>query len=346
VSGRFVLPLLLTLGLLLALFIAPRQDSAASLRLEGRTMGTTWSVLLGRVPAGVRPDTLQPLLQQQLERISRLMSTYDPGSEISRFNDSSSTAWFPVSAETAAVVALAQETSRLSGGAFDVTIGPLVELWGFGPGPRRDRRPAAADIAAARRNVGYGRLQVRLSPPALRKEVPGLRLDLSAVAKGYAVDRLAEILMERGMRDMVVEIGGEMRIVGRHADGTPWRIAVEKPEAGPSRVERAFLLPDTGMATSGNYRNFFVAEGERYAHTIDPVSGLPVRHRLASATVIDPSCARADALATALMVLGEERAQELCRRQRIAAYLLIHQGEGTRAVMTDAFRAVLDGVGQ
>ena len=340
-SGRSILLLLVTCLLLLAVLLTPREASRGAGRLEGKTMGTTWSVALGRVPATVNTRELQPLLQQQLDRVNRLMSTYDPDSEVSRFNDSKSSDWFPVSAETAAVVELAQEVSRLSSGAFDVTVGPLVDLWGFGPRPRSGHRPADAEIEAARRAVGYTRLQVRRSPAALRKDNPDLRIDLSAVAKGYAVDQLAEAIRSRGIMDMVVEIGGEMRILGRRPDGTAWRIAVERPDPGPRGVERVFLLTETGMATSGDYRNFFTEDGQRYAHTMDPATGRPVRHRLASATVLDPSCARADALATTLMVLGEEKAREFCRRHGIAAYLLIHQGEGTRAIMTDAFSAQL-----
>lgn len=302
-------------------------------------MGTTWSVLLSKRPSGVDPASLQTLLQRQLDRINSLMSTYDPASEVSRFNDSSSSDWFSVSAETAEVVELAQEISRLSDGAFDISVGPLVDLWGFGPRPRGDRHPADSTVEAVRRQVGYRHLNVRRSPAGLRKNIPSLRIDLSAIAKGYAVDKLAETLIAHGVDDMVVEIGGEMRIKGRHPDGRPWQIAIEKPEPGQMAVERVFTVTNTGLATSGNYRNFFVEDGQRYGHTIDPATGRPVRHRLASATVLAPACARADALATALMALGDVRAQELCRREKIAAYLLIHEGEATQSVMTDTFKA-------
>lgn len=307
-------------------------------------MGTTWSVLIGEVPKGLALSALQPLLQQRLDRINQLMSTYDSASEISRFNDSSTNSWFPVSPETAAVVELAQEISRLSGGAFDITVGPLVDLWGFGPRPQSGHPPSDSEIETARNMVGYRRLQVRRSPAALRKEIPGLRIDLSAIAKGYAVDQLAEILIAQGVSDMVVEIGGEMRIRGRHPGGKGWRIAVEKPLPGKRAVEKIFSLSDTGMATSGNYRNFFIENGQTYAHTIDPSTGRPARHKLASATVLDPSCARADALATALAVMGDELAADFCRREKIAAYLLIYQGEVTTSVMTDDFRAFIDKV--
>lgn len=322
-----------------------RDDSAGVMSLDGKTMGTTWSVRLGKRSAGNDADTLQPLLQQQLDRINSLMSTYDKTSEISRFNDSASRDWFPVSAETAEVVKLAQQISDRSSGAFDVTVGPLVDLWGFGPRPRGEKRPTDSQVEALRRQVGYRHLIVRTSPAALRKDIPELRIDLSAIAKGYAADKLAELLAARGITDMLVEVGGEMLIRGRNPNGQHWKIAVEKPVPGQRMVERVFLLTNTGMATSGDYRNFFTEEGQRYSHTIDPFTGRPVRHRLASVTVLAASSAEADALATALMAMGDERAREFCRREKVAAYLMIHQGNGIQTVMSEAFTARIDGGG-
>lgn len=330
--------LLAVVCLFLALWYVQRPDSVPTTRLAGKTMGTTWSATLGKTAYKVDPAALQRLLQQQLDLINKQMSTYDPTSEVSRFNDSSSTDWFPVSPETLQVVELAQEISRISKGAFDITVGPLVEMWGFGPKPRKDKHPSDTEIAAARKLVGYQHLQVRRVPAALRKDIPGLRIDLSAIAKGYAVDKLAEILMSQGVENMLVEIGGEMLIKGKNASGKPWRIAIEKPQSDQRSIESVFYLTNSGMATSGNYRNFFVEEGQRYGHTIDPGTGRPVRHRLASVTVLATTAARADALATALLALGEERALELCQQEGIAAYLLLHQGEGLQHVMTDSFK--------
>jgi thiamine biosynthesis lipoprotein len=244
------------------------------------------------------------------------------------------------------VVELAQKISMLSNGAFDVTVGPLVELWGFGPRPRDDRRPTDSQVKVLRKKVGYRHLSVRQFPAALRKDIPELRIDLSAIAKGYAVDQLAQTLLDKGFTDLVVEIGGEMLIKGRNPDGKQWKIAVEKPVPGQRSVDRVFLLTDTGMATSGNYRNFFVEDGQRYGHTIDPATGRPVRHRLASVTVLAPTCAEADALATALMALGDEQALVLCRREKIAAYLLIHQGDGTQSIMTESFSSITNRTAQ
>ena len=292
-------------------------------------MGTTWSVVLAAKPANIDPAALQKLLQQELDLINRQMSTYNPVSEVSRFNDSRSTHWFPVSPETAQVVELAQKISLLSGGAFDVTVGPLVDLWGFGPKPRSDKRPSDNEIEAALSQAGYRHLHVRSSPAALRKEIPGLRIDLSAIAKGYAADRLAEILAGKGVADMLVEIGGEMLIKGKNQAGKPWRVAVEKPRAGERGIEKLFHLTDTAMATSGNYRNFFELEGRRFSHVIDPVSGYPVAQPPVSVSVLAPNVALADAWATAFMVLDEARGLELAELNQLAVYW-VYQDAGAR----------------
>ena len=334
---------LLLLCLFLLLPAACTRQAAEPLHLGGATMGTTWSVSLR--PAAVKDSVaLQTQLQARLDHINRLMSTYDLNSEISKFNQQLSSDWFAVSPPTATVVALAQRISALTDGAFDISVGPLVELWGFGASPRGRQIPDAEQLRQALEQVGYQRLELRLDPPALRKQVPALQIDLSAVAKGYAVDTLKALLEERGLRNFIVEIGGELQISGERTVGKPWRIAVEKPQEEVRAVEKVFLLKDTALATSGNYRNFYVENGQRYAHTIDPKSGRPVQHRLASVTVLDPSCARADALATALMVLGEEQGRLLCEKAGIAALFLIHQGEeGLAEYASPAFTATLAG---
>jgi len=306
------------------LFLPACQNQPETIQLHGSTMGTTWSVSLHSLPQGVNPERLKQQLQARLDQVNRLMSTYDPGSEISRFNSSTSTEWFSVSPDTAAVVSLSQQISRLSGGAFDITVGPLVELWGFGARERGETPPSEQQVAGLLASIGYTKLQVRNDPPAIKKQHPRLQVDLSAVAKGYAVDGLAELLRSQQVKNFLVEVGGELQISGLRLDGTPWRIAIEKPAEGVREVEQVFALTDTGLATSGNYRNFYVEDGQRYVHTIDPVSGYPISHQLASATVLAKDCATADALATALMVLGEERGRQLVEENRLAAYFLIH----------------------
>ena len=335
----------LNLFLLALLLLTPggcqQPPPPEATHISGQTMGTTWSLAMFPDSTTIDTQMLNQQLQKRLDQINALMSTYDPESEISRFNNLNSTDWFPISDETAQVIELSLQISALTNGAFDISVGPLVELWGFGAAQREESIPSKAEIETQLALVGYKNIQLRREPAAIRKQIPGLRIDLSAVAKGYAVDALAELLNQQGITNYIVEIGGELQVSGRHSDGTPWRIAIEEPLEGTREVDRIFPLTGTALATSGNYRNFYIVDGQRYAHTIDPVSGKPIRHKLASATVLDPSCARADALATALMVLGEEKGRQFCEKNRIAAYLLIHDKTKIKAYATPAFEAFI-----
>lgn len=334
---------ILLIGILLLLLPGgcKQQQSDDRLMLSGETMGTTWSVVV-RPAAAVNPAELKQQLQQQLDHITALMSTYDPDSEISRFNRQATTDWFGLSDETFAVVELAQMVSAQTGGTFDISVGPLVDLWGFGAPQPAQTLPAADQLKQVLAGVGYEHLRLRPNLPAIRKLVSALRIDLSAIAKGYAVDILAQHLDQQQIVNYLVEIGGEMKMSGYRYDGTPWRVAIEKPLEAIRMVETVFPLTDIALATSGNYRNFYEEGGQRYGHTIDPVSGRPIRHKLASVTVLDPSCARADALATALMVMGEEPGTEFSEEHNIAAYFLIHEKTGLVSYRSPAFHALLE----
>ena len=317
------------------------------LALRGATMGTSYSVQIAEPRAELDRDALANEINARLADINRLMSTYQLGSELSRFNNSSATDWFLVSPQLIAVVAAAQTVSAASAGAFDVTIGPLVNLWGFGPTPSAEDIPSAGDIQAARARVGWRQLDVQSEPPALRKSRADLYVDLSAIAKGYAVDQLAALLESYGVEDYLVEIGGELRGRGVNARGEPWQIAIERPDPSQRAAFQVVSLRDIGMATSGDYRNFVEIDGQRYSHTIDPATGRPVGHRLASVTVLAQECMQADAWATALLVLGPERGLELAEQQGLAA-LFIEQAadapDGERFVThaTAAFAALSD----
>lgn len=338
---RRVYYLFLIALLLLSPAACQQAPPTVATHIFGETMGTTWSVSMFPNPAGADNSLLKQQLQQRLDHINALMSTYDPASEISRFNNLNSTEWFPISEETALVIDLSLQISKLTDGAFDISVGSLVEIWGFGATQRGDAVPNEAQIREQLARVGYKNIQLRREPAAIRKQIPGLRIDLSAIAKGYAVDAIAELLNQQGISNYIIEIGGELQVSGQHGDGTPWRIAIEEPLEGTRKVGRIFPLTKTALATSGNYRNFYIVNGQRYAHTINPVSGKPISHKLASATVLDPSCARADALATALMVLGEEKGRRFCEKNRIAAYLLIHDKTATVAYATPAFKTFI-----
>jgi thiamine biosynthesis lipoprotein len=282
-------------------------------------MGTTYHVKVVDTPDEIVAEALQFDIDEVLSEINRQMSTYDPDSELSRFNRSSSTDWVATSPGLAEVVDAALRISQLTEGAFDVTVGPLVNLWGFGPAPQTNGVPADRAVAEARARVGYQRIQVRTSPPAIRKDRADVDLDLSAIAKGYGVDQIAEYLEALGITNYLVEIGGELRGRGHNARGVDWTVAIEKPTPGERLVEQVIHIDSAAVATSGDYRNFFVADGLRYSHEIDPRTGRPVSHKLASVTVLTDTCMLADAWATALLVLGPKEGFEIAERQPLAA---------------------------
>jgi len=296
---------------------------------DGATMGTTYSVRIVGLPPGVSRDEVAAAIQEELDRVDRLMSTYKPDSELSRFNASRSPDWFPVSKETAQVVAEAIRVGRLSEGALDVTVGPLVDLWSFGPEARpQGVLPTENEIAQAKSSVGYHQLDARLDPPALRKPSDRCRVDLSAVAKGFAVDQVARRLETMGVGRHMTEVGGEVRAAGLNAECQPWRIAIETPDLVGRNVHRVVHLRDRAMATSGDYRNYFEKDGVRFCHIIDPRTGRPVDHRLASVTVLADTCMEADALATALFVLGPDKGLRLAAEDNLAVLMLIRADHG------------------
>lgn len=327
-------------GLLLCLLPAAGCDRGAGEPelFSGATMGTTYHIKVRR-PAGlsVSHEGIAQGIEEILSRIDAQMSTWRQDSELSRFNASTTAEWFPVCADLVTVIDEALRISRVSGGAFDVTVSPLVELWGFGAQMRERQVPDAAAIAATMGRVGYVFLHTRAAPPALRKDNPGLQVDLSAIAPGFAVDRIADYLLARGLRDYVVELGGEVRANGHRPDGRPWRIAIEKPSENGQAVQEIVALESQGLSTSGDYRDYFEQDGRRYSHTIDPAMGRPIEHKLASVSVIAPTTMTADAMSTALMVLGPERGLEFARREHLPALFVTRAGDGFSTTHTDEF---------
>ena len=314
--------------------------------LQGATMGTTYTVKVVGLPAELKPERIQAAIDSILEKINRQMSTYLPDSELSQLNRSQATDWIDASQELVDVLKQAQRVSALTNGAFDVTVGPLVNLWGFGPSTGINQVPSDQDIQEARNRVGYRGLQVRSSPPAIRKDRPDLYVDLSAIAKGYAVDKVAEHLQALEIDDYMVEIGGEIQAKGRNASDRFWRIAVEKPSTGSRSLHTVIELNDVGIATSGDYRNYFEKEGRRYSHTIDPMTGHPVTHKLASVTVANPSTMQADVMATALMVLGPRAGYRFAEQHKLAAFFIVKSEDGFYDKVTAAFRPYLAPEGQ
>ena len=324
----------------LGLLLTACGDDPAQARLTeftGNTQGTTYHIKVVDLPATLAPETAQSAIEAELEDITRQLSTYEPDSELSQFNRSRDTGWFPASAGLVQVLAEARRISELSHGAYDVTVGPLVNLWGFGPGDGDERIPSGAEIAAARTRVGYTHLDIRPAPPAIRKDISDLYVDVNSIAQGYTVDRVAQRLDQLGIANYLVEIGGELRGKGLNQLDGNWRIGIERPTPGERSVYTIIRIADVGVSTSGDYRDYFERDGQRYSHTINPQTGRPVTHRLASVTVISESAMRADALSTALMVLGPEDGYRLAEQAGLAAYFIISTADGFSDRETTAF---------
>lgn len=304
-------------------------------RYRGEAMGTQ----LALTHVGCNGD-VEAAVVHELQQVDAQLSTWRSDSEVARFNASAAEEWFPVSARVAGLALEALALSRRSGGAFDLTVAPLVQLWGFGPqAPVGGPVPGAQAIAAAMQRVGWQQLEARLDPPALRKHVDGSSLDFSAIGKGHGVDRLAARLDGLGCRSYLIDIGGEVRTLGHGPQGGPWRIGVERPDGGA--VQRVVRLSGQSAATSGDYRNFRVLDGRRLSHTIDPRVGEPVSHALASVTVVAASAAEADGLATAIQVLGPDAGWRFARREGVAALLLVRSESGFERRYTESMSQFL-----
>jgi len=307
------------------------------IKISGSKMGTTYHVtIVADQPA---PADLAEQIDQVLSAVDQSMSTYKSQSELSQFNRLPLTEQVKASDQLWTVLQTSEKIWQQSNGAFDPSVGPVVDLWGFGPVPGEDRIPEDEEIAAALANSGFENLRFNRSEQAISKQKP-IALDLSAVAKGYAVDQVAELLEMLALPDYLVEVGGEMRLSGSNPEGKPWRVAIELPSLMP-QVQEVIAIHSGAVATSGDYRNYFEKDGQRYSHTIDPRSGRPITHNLASVTVIADHCADADAWATALMVLGDEQGMRIANQHSIAAYMLIRDGEDFRVLSSAAFHPYL-----
>jgi thiamine biosynthesis lipoprotein len=333
------------LGALLLAGCAPAPDP--QIELTGATMGTYYAVKVPRPPAGLDAESLRAGIEATLDQVIAEVSTYEPGSELSRLNADPSTDWLPVSPGLLAALGEGLRLSEVSGGAFDITVGPLVNLWGFGPDPRADAVPAPEAIAATLERVGHAKLALRAEPPAVRKARGDVYIDLSALGEGLGADRMAAYLESVGVSDYMVGVAGTLRVRGRNAASKPWGIAIEQPTPGRRAVQRVLPVTDQAVSTSGDYRNFFEADGRRYSHHIDPRTGAAVAHRLASVTVVLPAAAdaamAADGLATALILLGEAAAPALAESLGVAAYFILREDQGFREVMTPAMEALAGG---
>lgn len=297
--------------------------------VSGETMGTTYNVKIAHASGTLDSDALASRIQASLDGVESLMSTYRPTSELSLFNGDRAGSSRTVSTDTARVVETALAVAEMTDGAFDPTVGPLVDLWGFGPNGGRADVPAETEIAAAMTDLGYR--NISLAGQDLAKTSPA-RLDLSGIAKGFGVDKVAELLDAEGVEHYLVEVGGEVRTGGLSPEDRAWRLGIEKPNPAARDIQRIVGLSGHALASSGNYRIFFEADSQRYAHIIDPRNGRPLTHDLASATVIAETTTQADALSTAMLVMGTKDAMDFARENDIAAFLI----SGRDGSFTDA----------
>ncbi|MEL7300636.1 MAG: FAD:protein FMN transferase [Pseudomonadota bacterium] len=320
------------------LALAACKDRTNIIELVGSTMGTSYSIVAVDKSGALSRTKLQGEVDTVLASINASMSNWDATSEVSRFNAMRSTAPMSVSPEFAAVMAAAEEVHTLSDGRFDVTTGPLIDLWGFGAKDVSSRIPTDAAIAAAREATGQARA-ITVGAGSLTKSDPAAEVYLSAIGKGYGVDAIGEALAGLGVEDFMVEIGGDLLTAGVNPDGNPWQIGIETPEA-LSGVQQVVGVTGMGLATSGDYRNYFERDGQRYSHILDASTGRPITHTTASATVVTENAMLADAWATAMLILGSETGLELANALNMPVLFIDRDGDGFSTAASAAFQTL------
>lgn len=334
----FVVLTIFSLGLALVA-CQPRSGDVQQSVLSGPIMGTDYRVTV--VHAGKQDlTTLEHEIVAAMQSVNQSMSNYLADSELSIFNASQAGVTQSISKDFRMVMEEAIQIGELTDGAFDVTLGKAIDLWGFGPDGQITEQPSDKDLAALQASSGFQKLM--LEGNQLSKSHDALSINLSAIAKGYAVDKVAKALQKQGVRRFLINIGGELRASGKSLENTLWRVGIEKPHI-LGGIQQIAVLDNQAIATSGDYRNYHIIDGQQFSHTIDPKTLKPVFHKLALVSIISDKTSTADALATALMAMGETRAVEFAEREQLAAYLLIREGgEGQfRIHVTEKFRANL-----
>jgi FAD:protein FMN transferase len=299
---------------------------------EGFIYGTVFHIIYEN-PTG---KNLYKEIEEKLKEYDQIFSTFNESSVISKINDNK-----PVEPDPRFIKCFnrAMEISIITDGAFDITAGPMVNAWGFGP---EEKKAMTDDIIDSLKNI-TGYKKIKLKEGKIIKDNPDMKLDMSAIAKGYTCDLLGEFLEKKGCKNYMVEIGGEVVARGKNEKGNIWTIGISKPEENSffasNELQAKVILPENALATSGNYRNFYIEDGKKYAHTIDPATGYPVDHNLLSATVLAENCLDADAFATAFMVMGPEKSIELSKKLNdIKVYFIYSSGDGRNQVyMSDSF---------
>lgn len=331
---RLIAAFFTTFMLSACLFSADEPDPT---RLVGETMGTTYSVTVIDLPETLTEKALHQEIDATLAFVNKQMSNWDPESEVSVFNQTTALSPQPISAEFAEVMVAANSIHLNAGGVFDVTLAPLIDLWGFGPKKPGEPIPTDAEILAALGNVGQLSLLTLTDAPSLQKTKPDVSVNLSAIAKGHGVDRVARLLEEKGISRYLVEIGGDLTASGENAKDEPWSIGIEKPDARERTLQLVLPLKDIGLATSGDYRNYFEEDGVRYSHIIDPNTGRPITHTTASVTVLAENAMLADGWATAMLALGHERGLGIANQLDLPVYFIYRAGNDYVTTASKAF---------
>lgn len=328
------------MGFFVSIFFLTGCESPSStgIFLAGQTMGTTYHITLAENVTRQIETSLKQEIDGRLLEVNESFSTYINSSEVSQFNNYKGTDWQEKSDEFMTVLAAAQNISVMSDGAYDLTVGPLVNLWGFGPDFKKEDVPDDQMVKEALSKVGYKKLMFNPGNNEIKKLQKDLYIDFSSIAKGFGVDAIAELLMAKGYKNYMVEIGGEMRVSGLNPQQVKWRIAIEKPDTETRSIHRVIKVSDVAIATSGDYRNYFEQDGVKFSHTINPKTGYPVQQELASVTVLAKNSMTADAWATAFMVLGYKKGYDLAIDKNLAVLFLLKEGEGFKEISTPYFK--------
>ncbi len=315
----------LSLAVVLLMSLVGCGDGDRLERFGGPTMGSRYSIQYVHRTGDPFPQQVQPEVEAILAEVDQQMSTYRSDSLVERFNRLPANSCQSMPEAVLQLVRFGEQLSNDSGGAYDLTVEPLMDLWGFGPQSRVERVPDARELERARERVGYRHLYIEEN--RLCKNTAA-EVDFNSIAAGYTVDRISERLQRLGLKDFLVEVTGELKALGRKADGSPWRIGLEGPQDDQQVAERVIDLDGYGMSTSGDYRNYFEQDGRRYSHTFDAVTGAPVQHELAAVTVVDRSALRADGLSTLLLILGPDKGWDYAEDHKIAAFFMIRNAKG------------------
>ena len=311
-----MIPLRLSYWLPLLAMLLPFSCSRESkpVKLDGPTMGTTWSLQIADKISEAKERDLSAFIHHELSALEDELSHWKTDSDLSRWNRSTDTEWQSVSRSLAKTVAIAQRIGQETDGALDVTAGPLIQLWGFGPSSSHARIPTDEEIAEALKLVGASHLEVETLSPSLKKDQPSVQINVASVTEGYAMDELILMLKAEGLKNFLLEIGGEVAAVGHAPEGGPWQVGIQAPDGAKGETLEKLPLMDTCIATSGSYRHRYEKDGRTYSHLIDSRTGRPIEHKLVSVSVIHPQCVLADGYATALMVLGPVEGRKVAQR--------------------------------